>query len=97
MAAAGEKFWRSAARTSADATAELALLVRSNLKGLGLGSALLARLIGHCRNRGTSLLVAEVLQQNARMLKLAKRFGFRRQDAQFGTVRLVLELRPTAG
>ena len=83
--------------TSADATAELALLVRSNLKGLGLGSALLARLIAHCRNRGISLLVAEVLQQNARMLRLAKRFGFRRQDAEFGTVRLVLELRPTAG
>jgi hypothetical protein len=41
--------------------------------------------------------VAEVLQQNARMLRLAKRFGFRRQDAQFGTVRLVLEPRPAAG
>jgi acetyltransferase len=85
------------AHTSADAAAELALLVRSNLKGLGLGSALLARLIAQCRNRGISLLVAEVLQQNARMLRLAERFGFRRKDAQFGTVRLVLELRPTAG
>ena len=83
--------------TCADATAELALLVRSNLKGQGLGSALLARLIAHCRNRGISQLVAEVLQHNARMLRLAKRFGFRRQDAQFGTVRLVLELRPAAG
>jgi acetyltransferase len=85
------------AHTSADASAELALLVRSNLKGLGLGSALLARLIAHCRNRGISQLVAEVLQQNARMLRLAERFGFRPQDAQFGTVRLVLELRPAAG
>ena len=82
---------------SAQATAELALLVRSNLKGLGLGSALLARLITHCRNRGFSQLVAEVLQQNARMLRLAERFGFRPQGAQFGTVRLVLELRPAAG
>ena len=85
------------AHTSADTTAELALLVRSNLKGLGLGAALLARLIAHCRSRGISLLVAEVLQQNARMLRLAERFGFRRQDAHFGTVRLVLELRPAAG
>lgn len=85
------------AHTSADTTAELALLVRSNLKGLGLGAALLARLIAHCRNRGISQLVAEVLQQNARMLRLAERFGFRRQDAHFGTVRLVLELRPAAG
>ena len=83
------------AHTSADTTtAELALLVRSNLKGLGLGAALLARLIAHCRHRGISQLVAEVLQQNGRMLRLAKRFGFRRQDVQFGTVRLVLELRP---
>jgi GNAT superfamily N-acetyltransferase len=81
------------AHTSADATtAELALLVRSNLKGLGLGAALLAGLIAYCRSRGISQLLAEVLQQNARMLRLAKRFGFRRQDAQFGTVRLVLEL-----
>jgi len=85
------------AHTSADTTAELALLVRSNLKGLGLGAALLTRLIDHCRHRGISQLVAEVLQQNARMLRLAKRFGFHRQDAQFGTVRLVLELRPAAG
>jgi L-amino acid N-acyltransferase YncA len=54
-------------------------------------------LIACCRNRGISQLLAEVLQQNARMLRLAKRFGFRRQDAQFGTVRLVLELRPAAG
>jgi GNAT superfamily N-acetyltransferase len=83
--------------TCAHATAELALLVRSNLKGLGLGATLLARLIAHCRSRGISRLVAEVLQQNARMLRLAERFGFRRQDAQFGTVRLALELRPTAG
>ena len=66
-----------------------------NLKGLG--AALLARLIAHCRNRGISQLVAEVLQQNARMLRLAERFGFRRQDAQSGTVWLVLELRPAAG
>jgi acetyltransferase len=85
------------AHASAATTAELALLVRSNLKGLGLGAALLARLIAHCRHRGISQLVAEVLQQNTRMLRLAKRFGFRRQDAQFGTVRLVLELRPAAG
>jgi acetyltransferase len=81
------------AHTSADTSAELALLVRSNLKGLGLGAALLARLIAHCRSRGISRLVAEVLQQNVRMLRLAERFGFHRQDAQFGTVRLVLELR----
>jgi GNAT superfamily N-acetyltransferase len=85
------------AHASADTTAELALLVRSNLKGLGLGAALLARLIAHCRHRGISQLVAEVLQQNTRMLRLAERFGFRRQGAQLGTVRLVLELRPAAG
>jgi acetyltransferase len=72
--------------------AELALLVRSDLKGLGLGSLLLARLIERCRSRGFSVLVADVLQENARMLRLADKYGFRREAAPLGTTRLVLEL-----
>lgn len=75
-------------------SAELALLVRSDLKGMGLGSVLLERLIARCRRRGYSVLVAEVLQQNARMLRLAGKYGFRRrtETAQFDTTQLVLEL-----
>ena len=47
---------------------EAALLVRSDLKGQGLGSLLLSSLIARCHERGISRQVAEVLQCNSRML-----------------------------
>jgi len=76
---------------------ELALLVRSDLKGMGLGSVMLAELIRECRGRGMSLLVAQVLQHNARMLRLAQKFGFRSAGAHFGIAHLTLALRPLGG
>jgi acetyltransferase len=80
------------AHASADGTAELALLVRSDLKGKGLGSLLLDRLIARCRSRGLRGLTAVVLPENTRMLRLAGRFGFRREPAELGMTDLVLEL-----
>jgi acetyltransferase len=80
------------AYASADGTAELALLVRSDLKGKGLGSLLLDRLIARCRSRRLRVLTAVVLQQNTRMLRLADRYGFRREPAELGVTHLVLEL-----
>jgi RimJ/RimL family protein N-acetyltransferase len=79
-----------------EGSAELALLVRSDLKGMGMGSVLLDRLIARCRHCGISLLVAEVLTENTRMLRLADKYGFRPEDSQFGTARLVLDLDPLA-
>jgi acetyltransferase len=72
--------------------AELAILVRSDLKGLGLGSMLLDTLIAQCHNRGISILLADVLPQNARMLRLAQKYGFRAETVHSGITRLVLEL-----
>jgi acetyltransferase len=77
-------------------TAEIALLVRSDLKGIGFGSLLLDRLITQCRDRGVARLEADVLRQNARMLRLARRYGFRKEAAEGGTVRLALELTSVA-
>ena len=57
-------------------TAEFAIIVRSDLKGKGLGSVLLQKLIGYCRKRGTSQIIGHVLPDNTRMLALAKKFGF---------------------
>src|SRR5256885_4032556 len=63
-------------------TAEIALLVRSDLKGIGFGSLLLDRLIRHCRNHGVARLEADVLRQNARMLHLAGKYGFRKRSEE---------------
>ena len=82
----------ASAYTLTESSAELALLVRSDLKGMGMGSMLLDRLIERCRRRRFSLIVADVLQENTRMLRLADKCGFRQKAAQLGTARLVLDL-----
>jgi acetyltransferase len=56
--------------------AEFGLIVRSELKGRGLGDRLLNLLIEFERSRGTQRLVGTVLRGNARMLALATRHGF---------------------
>ena len=73
-------------------SAELSLLVRSDLKGRGLGSLLLNRLIVRCRRHGLRRLFADVLQVNTRMLCLADKFGFRREGTSLDVARLVLSL-----
>jgi acetyltransferase len=55
--------------------AEFAIIVRSDLKGRGLGSLLFERLIEHARQRGTQRLVGLVLRENTRMLRLARAMG----------------------
>ncbi|MCC7485062.1 MAG: acetate--CoA ligase family protein [Burkholderiales bacterium] len=81
--------------------AEFAVLVRSDLKGGGLGRALLGKLIRYCRERGTRRLTGEVLAANARMLKLSAALGFVAESVPGdpGVVRVTLELHPsgTAG
>jgi acetyltransferase len=72
--------------------AEFAILVRSDLKGRGLGSALLAKLIGYCRSRGTQRLTGEVLAENRSMLSLAAASGFQTENAGEGCVRVTLDL-----
>jgi acetyltransferase len=73
------------ARTVSDpdhVEAEFALLVRSDLKGAGLGTLLFDRLIEHARSRGISRLVGIVLRENTRMLKLARAMGFEFDPAE---------------
>lgn len=75
-----------------DETAEAALLVRSDLKGKGLGSMLLASLIARCRNWGVSQIIAEVMRHNSRMLRLAQKYGFRCESVHENSCQLVLDL-----
>ena len=56
--------------------AEFAIVVRSDLKGGGLGELLMRKLIGHFRERGTRRMVGDVLKDNERMLELSRHLGF---------------------
>jgi acetyltransferase len=57
-------------------TAEYAILVRSDLKGQGLGRKLLAKMVRYCRARGTGTILGQVLAENAAMLDLVSALGF---------------------
>jgi acetyltransferase len=56
--------------------AEFAVIVRSGLKGRGLGRLLLEKLIAYCREAGIETVVGQVFQDNDRMLALARDLGF---------------------
>ncbi|EPR42150.1 CoA-binding domain protein [Desulfovibrio sp. X2] len=56
--------------------AEFAIIVDTTMKGQGLGSLLLAKMIRYVKSRGTTWLTAETLPENKGMIGLAKKFGF---------------------
>ncbi len=55
--------------------AEIGIVIRSDLKGSGLGQRLMGKMIDYLRGRGTQWLHATVLRQNSRMLALARDLG----------------------
>lgn len=57
--------------------AEFGIIVRSEMKGEGLGELLMKQMIDYLRQHGTQRLVATVLSENTRMLQLARDLGFR--------------------
>lgn len=57
--------------------AEFGVIVRSDLKGAGMGRRLMDKMIAHLRERGTQRMVGTVLRENAGMLGLARAMGFR--------------------
>jgi acetyltransferase len=73
--------------------AEFAIIVRSDMKGQGLGAKLLEKLIRHLHAHGTAQVVGEVLASNEPMLALAKRLGFRVGRQRDGICSLTLDLR----
>ncbi|MEO1274980.1 MAG: GNAT family N-acetyltransferase, partial [Pseudomonadota bacterium] len=60
--------------------AEFSVMVRSDLKGRGLGRALMERLIEHGRAEGIARIWGEVLSENEGMLGLAASLGFERES-----------------
>jgi acetyltransferase len=68
--------------------AEYAILVRSDLKGKGLGWMLMQHLIAYARAEGLGTLFGEVLATNTTMLEMCKSLGFVIEpDASDTTVR----------
>ncbi len=78
--------------------AEFAIIIRSDLKGLGLGQMLMNKLIDYFRRRGTQRIVGETLPDNQALLDLVRGFGFetRFEPAQ-ETVELCLNLQIPSG
>ena len=56
--------------------AEFGVIVRSDLKGSGLGHRLMVKIIEYLRERGTQRIVGTVLRENTGMLELARGLGF---------------------
>jgi acetyltransferase len=56
--------------------AEFAVIVRSDLKGKGLGYKLMQHLIGYARAEGLDVLHGDVLAANTSMLQLCRELGF---------------------
>lgn len=75
--------------------AEFAVLVRSDLKGLGLGQRLMEKLIAYARQRGLQRLNGITMPRNHGMVALARKLGFV-VDIQLedGIVSLSLDLTP---
>ena len=85
------------ARACADpdnVAAEFAVLVRSDLKGQGLGTLLMRKLIRYCRERGTRRLWGSVMSDHAPMLHLSKLLGFRCQQTDHNIEEIMLDLQP---
>ncbi|SEG76855.1 bifunctional acetate--CoA ligase family protein/GNAT family N-acetyltransferase [Bosea lathyri] len=57
-------------------TAEFAILVRTDIKGRGLGSRLMSEIIGHAREKGYRTVFGHILRENRGMLRMAGELGF---------------------
>jgi len=57
--------------------AEYGIMVRSDLKGQGLGYRLMTEIIAYSRSRGLERISGEILRENATMLRMAEELGFK--------------------
>jgi acetyltransferase len=94
---------RGEARIYVDAaadSAEFALIVDPAMTNVGIGRALMLRLIRECRRRGVGELWGFVLAENGKMLELASRLGAERETVpgEPGLLRVRIDLAdPRAG
>jgi acetyltransferase len=57
-------------------SAEYAILLRSDLKGRGLGWAMMQLIIEYAKSEGLKAISGEVLQENTVMLEMCRDLGF---------------------
>lgn len=85
VALAGDGALLGVARFIADpdfVTGEYGVLVRSDLKGLGLGWVLMTQLIAYARASGLEQIYGEVLAHNTTMLAMCRELGFTTHSSQ---------------
>jgi acetyltransferase len=78
-------------------TAEFAVLVRSPLKGHGLGWLLMRRVIDYAKEKGLRRVHGDVLADNTIMLQMCAELGFHAQDIGSGMRRMVLDIENNGG
>ena len=85
-------------RLHADAShesGEYAILLRSDLKGRGLGWCLMQQIIEYAKSEGLKRIYGQILQENTVMLKMCRELGFEiktdPEDRGLRDVTLVLE------
>jgi acetyltransferase len=78
-------------------TAEFAVLVRSRLKGHGLGWLLMRRVIDYAKEKGLRRVYGDVLIENTTMLQMCGELGFHTEDIGSDMTRVVLDLENTGG
>jgi acetyltransferase len=62
--------------------AEYAVMVRSDMKGLGLGMLLMTEIIDYARSHGIGEVFGEVLRENTTMLAMCQELGFTRRESR---------------
>lgn len=73
--------------------AEFAILVRSRLKGHGLGWLLMKHMIAYAKSKGLGTVHGQVLAENRTMLVMCEELGFHvTDDAERGVKRMTLPL-----
>src|SRR5262252_9101045 len=73
-------------------TVEFAIMVRSRLKGHGLGWMLMQRAVDYGQEKGLRRIYGDVLAENASMLQMCEELGFKAQDMGPDLRRVVLDL-----
>lgn len=83
---------RSVSSPQAPEEAEIAIVVRDDQHGTGLGADLIEAIIGRAEDTGVRHVVAQVQADNHRALRLFQGFGFRQRAWDGGVRELVRDL-----